>query len=253
MTIRLLIANGCSFTWGDELDDRARAWPHVVGRALGAEVVNLGVCGGSNRRLVRTTVETLHRVVTDHRLMSTEVLFLGMWTSLERYEFFDPDTPDPVGRADLLPGDEHWRRVLPWAARRRERLARTYYREIHDDRGALNTFLVDWVLLQSFLSHGGYHFGFLASRPLFRDAPPPPAHLTDLIDPRYVHGGLTGLDGHSMSTMTAHSHAYGPRRHPLTAAHEHFAGAIMPWLRSLQISNATHAETRSRPDLDAIR
>jgi hypothetical protein len=229
----MIITNGCSFTWVDELSDRADAWPFVLGRRLGVDVVNLAVCGGSNRRAVRTTVEAVPRLVRSHGFAPHEVLVLIMWASLERYEFFDEE-PDPIGRSEWLPGDENWRRVLPWASRRKDRLAHTYYSRIHDDHGARVTFLVDWVLVQEFLAHQGYRHGFLAARPLTEDPSALPAHLTAMLDKPKILGGLAGLNSHAMLTLTDGRYPYGPRRHPLAGAHERFAvESVLPWSRQL--------------------
>jgi hypothetical protein len=155
------------------------------------------------------------------------------WTSIARYEFFDEE-PDAVGRSEWLPGDENWRRILPWAAKRREPLARTYYAKIHDERGALVTFLVDWVLVQEFLANQGYRHGFLAARPLPQDPTAFPAHLTALLDQQTILAGLDDVNGRSMSVVTGDRHPFGPQRHPLSAAHASYVSdTLLPWSERL--------------------
>lgn len=233
MTIRLLVANGCSFTWGDELAERDHAWPHVLGRQLGVDVVNLGICGGSNRRMVRTTVAALPGIAAERGLPAASVLYLVMWASVERFEFFDPDDTDAGGRSPWLPGDERWHRVLPWAARRRDRISRMFYRHMYSDQGAIETFLADWVLAQSFLELSGFRYGFLAARPLLRGFDPP-QRLLRLLDPAHVLGGAAGMDQYAMQEVTMGRHEYGPRGHPLTAAHlEYTRTVITPWVTGL--------------------
>lgn len=56
--IRLLVANGCSCTRGEELSDPlTQAWPVVLAGLLGVNYVNLGRDGSFNRRIVRSTVD----------------------------------------------------------------------------------------------------------------------------------------------------------------------------------------------------
>ena len=52
-----LLTIGDSFTYGEELRDRNKAWPHVLGKLLDYEVTNLGQPGCSNNAMVRTAIE----------------------------------------------------------------------------------------------------------------------------------------------------------------------------------------------------
>jgi hypothetical protein len=233
VSVRLLVVNGCSFTFGDELDSRAEAWGSVVAEALDVDLANLAVSGGSNRRIVRTSVEFLSRRLATGDLDPSEVLVLVMWAPIERAEVFDEGAVDPVGRSSSLPDDDqHWHRILPWAARRNDKVSKLYYRHLYSDAGALHGFLLDWVLLQDFLARRGFGFRFLAARPLFPEYPAPPRELWDLVDDERVLGGRAGLDAHAFSVCVGHG-PFGPRGHPLAAAHRAFAHeVVVPWIRS---------------------
>ena len=61
---------GDSFTYGDELPDRSKAWPYLVAKALGYTVDNLAQPGASNDYIVRTTVNYLN----------TQIFFISRWT-----------------------------------------------------------------------------------------------------------------------------------------------------------------------------
>jgi hypothetical protein len=49
--------NGCSHTFGDDLADRAHAWPARVAAALQSKFVNDAVSGGTNDRILYRTVK----------------------------------------------------------------------------------------------------------------------------------------------------------------------------------------------------
>jgi hypothetical protein len=69
---------GDSFTYGDELPDRSKAWPYLVAKALGYTVDNLAQPGASNDYIVRTTVNYLNTHTPD-------LVIIG-WTIEDRLE-----------------------------------------------------------------------------------------------------------------------------------------------------------------------
>ncbi|MFC9269639.1 DUF6071 family protein [Streptomyces zhihengii] len=158
--VRLLVVNGCSMTYGDELRDRTEdSWAALLARRLDIPSVNLGACAGSNHRLVRVTVEHLGRITRQHGLQPGEVLFLGMWTSINRFEIFT-DRPDPRAGLPDLP-DSGWRRIHASYIDRRDRLSRTWYRELQSEAGDRSEFLLHRTLLDAWLAREGYRYGFL--------------------------------------------------------------------------------------------
>lgn len=52
-----ILCCGCSFTYGDELEDRKQAWPHKLGQMLEADVVNLGKQAASNRQILNQVIQ----------------------------------------------------------------------------------------------------------------------------------------------------------------------------------------------------
>jgi hypothetical protein len=90
--IKLLITNGCSMTAGYELDSPStQSWPVLPAQKLNVELVNMGLSGGSNRRIVRTTVSTLPALCAERSILPEEALVLCTWTRPGRTEQFDPD------------------------------------------------------------------------------------------------------------------------------------------------------------------
>lgn len=56
------VANGCSFTYGDGLDDpRNEAWPALVAQKFNVPIVSLACGGTSNDRIYRTTSDYLFK------------------------------------------------------------------------------------------------------------------------------------------------------------------------------------------------
>jgi hypothetical protein len=74
--------NGDSWTYGSELKDKTKAWPLLVAESLGHELCNSSFPGGSNERIVRTTVHDCLKFVQEGR----RPLVLIAWTQLHRFE-----------------------------------------------------------------------------------------------------------------------------------------------------------------------
>jgi hypothetical protein len=104
---KLLYTNGCSWTFGDGVSEhpgfprthnatidyenmKNYAWPSVLANKLGYEVVNDSIAGGSNVRIVRTTVDFIMNYPKEN--YQDLVIIIG-WTTVERDEIYiDHDT-----------------------------------------------------------------------------------------------------------------------------------------------------------------
>ena len=93
----ILFANGCSWTWGGGLEPcfnteeerLALCWPHHLKEKLGySEVVNLGLGGGSNQRIIRTTLEWLQ---TRGPQELSETVAIIQLTESSRFEYYQPE------------------------------------------------------------------------------------------------------------------------------------------------------------------
>ena len=90
---------GDSFTYGEELPDRNKAYPHVLAQQLGKEVTNMGRPASGNYRMVKRAMDV---VLND----SPELVVIG-WSDPARQEFADipnPDSPDHIRIGDLWAG-----------------------------------------------------------------------------------------------------------------------------------------------------
>lgn len=78
-----LLFLGCSWTWGDELQNRKKErYSSIIGRKLNADVVNLADCGYSNHAIAR--------IFLDQNLEQYDYIFAQL-THPSRAEFFDKD------------------------------------------------------------------------------------------------------------------------------------------------------------------
>lgn len=234
--VALLVANGCSMTYGDELTHRhTDSWPAVLGHLLGIEVINLGACAGSNRRIVRTTVEQLDRCRTERQLKPSQVLVLSMWSRLNRFELYG-DSPDSQGGLAASFDDGGWHRIHPAYIERGVDRTITWYRHLQTDVGDRSTFLLDWITFDAWLTERGYPHGFMW-------AFDPPAsglftgieHYAGLLDTdRLLGSGIRPLGEPSFFSLGVELDDLGPGKHPLARTHAYYADVhLRPWVQTL--------------------
>lgn len=78
-----IYANGCSFTYGDELSNPAEsAWPILLADKLSGDIVNDAVSGGSNYRTIYRTIKNIKEEYD---------LYLIAWTDYSRFTFYKSD------------------------------------------------------------------------------------------------------------------------------------------------------------------
>ena len=79
-----LLTNGCSFTWGAELDDRELRFGALLSRKLNCNLVDISENGSSNERILRTTFDYLQNPNTD---LENLIVVIG-WSDISRTEYF---------------------------------------------------------------------------------------------------------------------------------------------------------------------
>jgi hypothetical protein len=229
--IGLLVTNGCSLTAGQELRDRqSGAWPAVLASRLGVPVANLACGGGSNRRVVRTTVGNLDRVCREFGVPVEETLVLCMWTHLVRGEYH-ARRRDREDRPDL-PHETDWYRLGTWNLEDDDSASNTYFRSMWSEQGGAINLMTDWVLLDSYLRLRGAVARYAyAGRILPSKLPEEAVELCRQLDRTSVHGGALDSTDNSFVAMTAGVFEFGPRGHPLEVGHAYFAERLEAWLR----------------------
>ena len=144
-----IVTAGDSFTYGEELADLQTAWPHLLGKKIGAEVVNLGRPACSNDKIFRLVFEHL----IDYNSSKTDLVIIG-WTSPGRMEF-----ADDIGYYDVWPGYGgnlftrdgcHWRQELV-----------NYISQYHNSKYLHKKFLQQVIMMQNFLTARGIRYVML--------------------------------------------------------------------------------------------
>jgi len=233
--IKLLVTNGCSLTRGLELEHpEEQAWPALVADHLDVRVINFARDGGSNRRLVRTTIERLDAVAVEQKVDSTEVLFLGLWTSLDRSEYFDPGLSIHRGRDSSQKAGTSWRPIGPWLMSFRNPAVKAFYRYLWSSDGQQASFLLDWVMFDVFLTTRGYNALYAFGYPYVKPRSFSGVFAENLIDRSRVFGQLSDALECSFLGLTWDL-TRGPGLHPLADSHAIFADALYEWIASLSI------------------
>lgn len=81
--MKTALFNGCSFVWGDELQDPySSRFSKLISDELKLNEVNLSIRGASNDRIFRTTMDHLESNP------SPEILIIS-WSSIDRFEYID--------------------------------------------------------------------------------------------------------------------------------------------------------------------
>lgn len=236
-SLRLLVVNGCSMTYGAELRSRETScWGGLVAQHLDLDFVNLAACAGSNNRLVRTTVEQLPRLTGERGLHPEEVLFLGMWTRLNRFEAYgeERDSQGWPGLADSF-DDGLWCRIHPRYVERNDARSIAWYRHVQSDFGDRSTFMLNWILLDAWLAGNGYRYGFLWAF----DPDPQVFEGLPVYEGRLDRSRLLGADrspygGPTFFSIGQALDDLGPYGHPLERSHDLFVeNHVLDWVCQL--------------------
>ncbi|MGI5472958.1 DUF6071 family protein [Streptomyces sp. CA-132043] len=232
--IRLIVANGDSYTQGVGLDDPSReTWPVVLAGMLGTGHVNLARFASPNRRTVRSTVHRLDALRTERGLAPPEVLAIIAWTELRRHDYYS--ATERVDHRDHAT-DRGWHRMGMWR-RGAHRPTDAFFDHLWSEEGAIAEFLLDWVLFDHYLRERGYHRRYVFTFPFSGPVPDIAAEFAGQLPADTVLGGLPPRPGTSFDEAVAGL----PRAddgHPLAEGHAWFARQLADWL------TATPPDTR---------
>lgn len=244
----MLLTNGCSFVWGDELeghkDEPPSHWhltfTHQLAEKLGTDYVNLGTCGGGNDKIFRDTMDYLR----NNRKPSHIVI---LWSAYERYEHCEAMSKMREENF-YLPRKQCMTQISPERTtliNSRDRPIITKYltksRDLRHDILKTMTYMVniqyvckllDIKLLQGFF-HVRMKNGLLKTmRPKNRDK-----NWGEWMD--YIQGLIDELDESSqIGIRTSLTDFYScavanyelmPHSHPPAEAHAEYAGLLYSW------------------------
>jgi hypothetical protein len=134
INVDTLYCNGDSWAYGVELEDVSDSFVNVIAKNYKLPVINSSKPGGSNQRIVRTTIADVSKLLKDGK----KPFVLISWTLPHRFELFNVDKQDfltfssPGSAAD-------------------EELGNTIWSKWSSDKTDVINFLTQVISLQSFL------------------------------------------------------------------------------------------------------
>tara|TARA_R100000231_G_scaffold139540_1_gene121165 strand:- start:483 stop:1178 length:696 start_codon:yes stop_codon:yes gene_type:complete len=138
---KLLITNGCSFTYGDELSRRNHeAFPYLLALKHNIPVNNLAYNGKSNEAIVRTTLEFM----LDSDLSKIDPIFIIGWSGIARKEFYS---------------DGKWSKITPTQVAV-NKLAEVHYMYLQSNKQDNLEFFNHTLLLQLLFESKNYQYFF---------------------------------------------------------------------------------------------
>jgi len=207
----LLYANGCSMTFGEEMGPltdpicNATAWPHHLGKLMGIPVMNDSLGGGSNDRIVRTTVKFIAHYL--RKQPAAELRVVIGWTFPIRREFHDAI-------------ERRWYHFRPNDPTSAGALTPVYCPTFCSETESIGRYCAQMLSLQGLLKQHriAYTFFSALSPPRF----PIPATISRLIDQTRFFLPESDFWGWTRQQQ----YPCGPGGHPLQAAHHAWAAAI---------------------------
>jgi hypothetical protein len=210
-----LLVVGDSFSFGAELPDASiglitkpseLAWPALLGKQLGYEVVNLSIPGGSNNRIFRLS--------TDESIDGKYDLVICGWTEVARLDLRLNNVDFPI---TLQSTGLHNR--FPWV--------KEYYALHYSEEQSYQIWLSQLITLQN-------HFKFIKQPYIFvsmngiNKFDKKFDHLVNKVDKdNYIGWHTEGM------TSWMGDCAKGPGGHPLELGHERIADKINEHIRNL--------------------
>ena len=208
-----LLAVGDSFTRGDELTDLTQSWPNLIAQQLDCELINLGIGGAGNTKILRNAVEN----IADCDIV------IAAWSHFDRIELADEE-----GVYELWPGRTNipFVKSFPW----RQTVA-DYNARYHSDTYLYKQYLTNILLFQSLaIAHNKKYLmldAFGNHQSQFRNAPEF-THLIKQIDIQH----FVGWPNESMMEWADNAEK-GPRGHFLELGHKRVADKIYEHIRNL--------------------
>ena len=138
-----LYFNGCSFTYGAELDrPEMSSWPTLFAKQVGAEFLNDAVDGGSNQRIMYNTIQNTN----DYDC------FVVAWTDYSRFTEYNPvDNFEINFNSHLnLDPESHYSDDLKTNYKKYLDYGTIYYKHWYNELYSFKQWLQQILLLQSF-------------------------------------------------------------------------------------------------------
>lgn len=92
INVDILYCNGDSWAYGEELENTDDSFVNVVAKNYKLPVINSALPGGSNQRIIRTTIEDVSRLL----IQGKKPFVLIAWTLPHRFELYSADKKEFV-------------------------------------------------------------------------------------------------------------------------------------------------------------
>lgn len=228
-----LYANGCSMTAGSEAENNEKinyrdSFPAVISKILGWEQLNHAIPGGSNQRIVRTTILFVEEWLQENK--NPEDLFvLITWTGNDRLEVMHQNDTHHLLVHDL--DSETYGDIPP--------IVRRYYESYLaavDNRDILS--LQNILLMQSYLKNKNINYLFLNAIETWPTVFVQNRKLLyDALDTRhYLDGGRDR--GFMRQWLRDQGFPFAPGHHFRKDAYAAYANMIVEYLRESGIISA---------------
>ncbi|MGF6813065.1 lysophospholipase L1-like esterase [Paraburkholderia sp. Clong3] len=256
--VGLLYANGCSMTYGYELIDdphthvclddvyrEAHAWPARLAARLGDwRVVNDSIPGGSNDRILRTTIKwMLNYLAAEGEAGRQRLLVVIGWSDPMRREYFI---------------DDDWKQTIPYHDYPDQpslnRLNAIYREVAWNDHESAARFATQALALQAFMQHHGVRFLFFdalkSCQETFAPARAEVAHVRAIDSRTYLHFANCGG---SMASILSAVTPNWKGRHPAEDGHDYWAGLLADHLQREDLLGSLAPGTHATRWLDRLR
>tara|TARA_B100000123_G_C25676664_1_gene404428 strand:- start:188 stop:844 length:657 start_codon:yes stop_codon:yes gene_type:complete len=206
------VSLGCSFTYGDELENHFDAWPFLVATHFGWSHNQLARNGSGNERIMRGIIRTIPR--------NYDYYLIG-WTHYARVEH-----ADDIGVFDVWPGqyfksieEPHRQELCKYFSRHHDiqYLYRKYLQNILYAQALLEKNNKKYVMVDAFANH---QMRIAGTHMPYRDSE---SDLSNLINIQHYLGWS---DSTSMVEW-AYDTPQGVRGHPLEEGHRKIADKII--------------------------
>jgi Family of unknown function (DUF6071) len=209
----LMFANGCSMTMGAELAEPDKsAFPAIVAKHFGCELLNLAHGGSSNCRILRTSLVWIAEYLRDGGKPEDLFVLIG-WTAPDRREFGlseEEGTADP----NLFWRNIHIHHQLADATPDLIQLRKLIVRSFWCDRESMTRFLVAANSLQGVLKSHGIDYCFVHAMPICNVHPELSA-LAGVIDTSRFFSFLEPQSDFLSRSRDPWRVPIGPLKHPL--------------------------------------
>lgn len=213
--MKKILTLGDSFAYGDELEDRLNAFPHLIAKQLNMDVVNLGEFASGNYKMIRKLLE---------QDINQYSLVIITWSGFDRIEI-----TDELGSWEWWPGSHANSYRITNKNEKFRKIIIDYFNRHHDSTYFYRQYLNYVILAQSYLKLNQIPYVFLDVFKNHDDENRYASSNRDLLE-KIDTSRYLGWPNESMSVWTA-GLPIGPRFHFLEEGHKVVSQKIISFIK----------------------